>query len=206
MKTREDPVSSPVPLPWPCPGPTGQVRGWSGLKRLTLSAVLVLVQGSDMSVRRQRAGGGERDAASVLRRRVVGACAGECESRTLALVRCLWCYVPAVWAPRWLSWACSHCPLAVFVSFPLSRWPVFVPSAVRSIQIVRYARARGCKVKVVGSGHSFSHAAAVADDGIILDISGLSGVLGVDRARRRITVEAGMTVAVHRGQQFLGAH
>jgi FAD/FMN-containing dehydrogenase len=118
------------------------------------------------------------------------------DSRTLALVRCLWCYVPAVWAPRWLSWACSHCPLAVFVSFPLSRWPVFVPSAVRSIQIVRYARARGCKVKVVGSGHSFSHAAAVADDGIILDISGLSGVLGVDRARRRITVEAGMTVAV----------
>lgn len=44
-------------------------------------------------------------------------------------------------------------------------------------------------IKVVGSGHSFTDIACT--DGLLVDVSGLDGVLDVDRERKQVTVGAG---------------
>ena len=59
---------------------------------------------------------------------------------------------------------------------------------------VRRARRTGWRVRVAGSGHSFTP--LVATDGLLLHVDGLSGVLGVDRERRRVRVLAGTPLHV----------
>jgi FAD-linked oxidoreductase len=55
---------------------------------------------------------------------------------------------------------------------------------------VRAAAAEGLTVKPVGAGHSFTAAAATA--GVRLELDALSGLVGVDRETRRVTVQGGM--------------
>ena len=62
-------------------------------------------------------------------------------------------------------------------------------SAEEVCEVVRVAAAEGRRVKPVGAGHSFT-AIAEADD-ILMTLDGLSGLLGVDRAARTVTLGAG---------------
>jgi FAD-linked oxidoreductase len=62
------------------------------------------------------------------------------------------------------------------------------------VDAVRRAAATGLRVRVAGSGHSFTP--LVATDGLLLHVDRLSGVLGVDRERRRVRVLAGTPLHV----------
>jgi FAD-linked oxidoreductase len=57
------------------------------------------------------------------------------------------------------------------------------------VAVVRTARERGLTVKAVGAGHSFTSIAAT--EGILVDLSGMDGLLAVDERLRRVTVGAG---------------
>jgi L-gulono-1,4-lactone dehydrogenase len=59
---------------------------------------------------------------------------------------------------------------------------------------VRRAAAHGLRVRVAGSGHSFTP--LVATDGLLLHVDRLSGVLGFDRETRRVRVLAGTPLHV----------
>ncbi len=59
---------------------------------------------------------------------------------------------------------------------------------------VRRAEASGLRVRVSGSGHSFTP--LVATDGLLLHVDRLSGVLGFDRGTRRVRVLAGTPLHV----------
>ncbi|HYN68015.1 MAG TPA: D-arabinono-1,4-lactone oxidase [Ornithinibacter sp.] len=59
---------------------------------------------------------------------------------------------------------------------------------------VRRAASNGLRVRVAGSGHSFTP--LVATDGLMLHVDGLSGVLGFDRERRRVRVLGGTPLHV----------
>jgi len=60
-------------------------------------------------------------------------------------------------------------------------------------RLVREAAERGDRVKPVGSGHSFTDIAVTG--GTRIELSGLAGRVHVDRAGRRVSVPAGMTLA-----------
>jgi FAD-linked oxidoreductase len=87
---------------------------------------------------------------------------------------------------------------------PWSNWAGNQRSAARPIRpatteevarAVLDAASAGHRVKPVGSGHSFTAAAVPAGpSGVRLDLSGLSLPASVDRASRRVTVPAGMTL------------
>jgi len=62
------------------------------------------------------------------------------------------------------------------------------------VDAVQRAAATGLRVRVAGSGHSFTP--LVATDGLLLHLDRLSGVLGVDRDRRRVRVLAGTPLHV----------
>lgn len=71
------------------------------------------------------------------------------------------------------------------------------PSAVRApagvdelAALVRDAASRGRRVKAAGAGHSFTGIACT--DGMMLRLDRLDRILAVDRARRTVTVEAGI--------------
>jgi len=75
------------------------------------------------------------------------------------------------------------------------------PAQVRHVDSVQavsdavHAAARaGLGVRVAGSGHSFTP--LVATDGMLLHVDGMSGVIGVDRARGRVRVLAGTPLHV----------
>jgi L-gulono-1,4-lactone dehydrogenase len=59
---------------------------------------------------------------------------------------------------------------------------------------VQRAAASGLRVRVAGSGHSFTP--LVATDGLLLHVDRLSGVLGIDRDRLRVRVLAGTPLHV----------
>ncbi|MEU3726523.1 D-arabinono-1,4-lactone oxidase [Streptomyces sp. NPDC031705] len=67
---------------------------------------------------------------------------------------------------------------------------VVTPASVGELQeAVRRAAEEGLRVKAVGTGHSFT--AAAATDGVLVRPQALSGVLSVDRAAGTVTVAAG---------------
>jgi L-gulonolactone oxidase len=84
----------------------------------------------------------------------------------------------------WRNWAGNQSATAALVARPGS--PDEVADAIHA------AAARGLRVKPVGSGHSFTSAAATS--GLRLHLDRLAGVLSVDRVGRRITVQAGMSL------------
>lgn len=62
------------------------------------------------------------------------------------------------------------------------------------VEAVKEGAGRGERVRVVGAGHSFTP--LVATDGTLLCLTHLSGVLEVDRERRRVRVAAGTPLHV----------
>ncbi|MFG2621481.1 D-arabinono-1,4-lactone oxidase [Streptomyces sp. NPDC048507] len=67
---------------------------------------------------------------------------------------------------------------------------VVTPTSVGELQeAVRRAAAEGLRVKAVGTGHSFT--AAAATDGVLVRPQALAGILSVDRAAGTVTVAAG---------------
>ena len=58
--------------------------------------------------------------------------------------------------------------------------------------LVREATRRNIGVRVAGSGHSFTP--VVATSGLLLSLKNMQGVLGVDAARKRVTVGPGMKI------------
>lgn len=62
------------------------------------------------------------------------------------------------------------------------------------VEAVKEGAGRGERVRVVGAGHSFTP--LVATDGTLLRLTHLSGVLEVDRERRRVRVAAGTPLHV----------
>ncbi|WP_405978212.1 D-arabinono-1,4-lactone oxidase [Streptomyces sp. NBC_00158] len=67
---------------------------------------------------------------------------------------------------------------------------VVTPASVGELrEAVRRAAEEGLRVKAVGTGHSFT--AAAATDGVLVRPQALSGILSVDRAAGTVTVAAG---------------
>jgi len=62
-------------------------------------------------------------------------------------------------------------------------------SVTEVVEVVRGARERGLTVRPVGAGHSFT--AIAATDGVLLDLSRLSGVLEADTGTGRVRLGAG---------------
>jgi len=81
----------------------------------------------------------------------------------------------------WQNWARTERVRPQVVEYPTT-----VEAVRRS---VRSAAARGRAVKAVGAGHSFTGIAAAP--GTLLDLTELSGLISVDRERRRVRLLAG---------------
>jgi L-gulono-1,4-lactone dehydrogenase len=88
--------------------------------------------------------------------------------------------------PGWRNWAGNQRATAAAVAHPAS------PDDV--VDLVRTAVARAIVVKPVGSGHSFTATAATA--GVRVELSALSGLVGVDSAARTVRVRAGTPLRV----------
>lgn len=87
---------------------------------------------------------------------------------------------------RWSNWAGNQ------TAHPLS---IESPANDDELAgIVAKAASDGEKVKVVGSGHSFT--ATAATDGRMVRIDKLSGIRSIDRSLHRVTVGAGTTLSV----------
>lgn len=87
-------------------------------------------------------------------------------------------------ATSWRNWAGNQTALASAVARPTSTDEV--------ASVVRAVRSAGGTVKPVGSGHSFT--AAAATTGTRLDLSALTGVTLVDAATRQVRVRAGTSL------------
>lgn len=86
---------------------------------------------------------------------------------------------------RWANWAGTETcePTAI----------VKAASVEHVAEVVSDATRRGVTVRPVGSGHSF--APLVPTDGILLDVSALSGIQSIDTAKARARVGAGTRIA-----------
>jgi L-gulonolactone oxidase len=68
------------------------------------------------------------------------------------------------------------------------------PASVEELSAaIARARRAGLRVRVVGSGHSFSETALT--DGLMIDLARMAGVLDVDRSSGLVRVQAGITIA-----------
>lgn len=84
----------------------------------------------------------------------------------------------------WSNWAGNQSCRPAEIHFPTSETEV--------CDIVAAAAKRSETVKAVGSGHSFTPAALTT--GHLVDLSGLSRLVDVDRAANRVTVQAGISI------------
>jgi L-gulonolactone oxidase len=91
-----------------------------------------------------------------------------------------------VGSPRWRNWGGNQQAVATAVSTPASVDDVAA--------LVKEANATGRRVKVVGSGHSFTDIAVTDDQR--LHLHRLAGLIAVDRSTRLVTVQAGMPMSV----------
>ena len=94
----------------------------------------------------------------------------------------------------WRNWAGNQTMTPCAVEQP--------SSTVEVADAVRRATAAGRRAKAVGSGHSFTGIALT--DGVLLDLSRLSGQVAVDVASGRVEVQAGMPL--HRLNAVLAEH
>ncbi|OLT45900.1 FAD-binding protein [Saccharomonospora sp. CUA-673] len=84
----------------------------------------------------------------------------------------------------WTNWAGNHTATAAMYSRPRDE--------AEAVEAVRYAIGQGMNVRVAGTGHSFTP--IVPTGGLMLDLTGLSGVTSTDPARLRASALAGTTV------------
>jgi FAD-linked oxidoreductase len=94
----------------------------------------------------------------------------------------------------WQNWGRSASVRPQRVEFPRT------VEAVR--RAVAAAAATGLRVKAVGAGHSFTGIAVAP--GVLLDLTDLSGLVGVDRERSRVTLLAG--TRLHQVPQLLAPY
>lgn len=87
-------------------------------------------------------------------------------------------------ASTWKNWAGNEIAHPMSIERPRSEEEL--------LAIVRQAADRGEKVKVPGSGHSFTPAAVT--DGRLVRIDALKGVYSIDRSRMEVRVGAGTTL------------
>ncbi len=66
----------------------------------------------------------------------------------------------------------------------------FPRTEAQVVELVRAARIKGRRVKVVGAGHSWSDIALT--DGVLVSLDRMNRVIDVDRGRRLVTVQAGI--------------
>jgi L-gulonolactone oxidase len=85
----------------------------------------------------------------------------------------------------WQNWAGNQHSIASSLAHPTSTDEV--------AGVVRAAHGAGQTVKPVGTGHSFT--AAAATTGVRVELAGLSGLVQVDRANRTVRVKAGTPLA-----------
>jgi L-gulonolactone oxidase len=85
----------------------------------------------------------------------------------------------------WVNWARTHRCVPVAIERPKSRREVAAA--------IGRAAGTGRKVRVAGSGHSFSP--CVPTDGTLLDLGRLDRILDADRESGLVEVEAGITLA-----------
>jgi L-gulonolactone oxidase len=85
----------------------------------------------------------------------------------------------------WQNWAGNQRSNATSVTSPNSTAEV--------AEVIRAARAAGQTIKPIGTGHSFT--AAAATTGVRVELGGLAGLLNVDRANRLVRVKAGTPLA-----------
>ncbi len=86
--------------------------------------------------------------------------------------------------PAWRNWSGVHVVTDATIRH--------VRSESDAAAVAAQARSEGRTVRVSGAGHS--HQPLVPTDGVIVDVSGLSGVISVDRERLRATVWAGTPI------------
>jgi L-gulono-1,4-lactone dehydrogenase len=98
--------------------------------------------------------------------------------------------VPAVWR----NWAGNQWARPIRLERPAG--------VAELAETVRRAAEEGLRVRALGSGHSFT--AAAAGDGVMIRTDALDGVVQVDRDALLVTVEAGMSL--RRLTQVLDAH
>jgi L-gulono-1,4-lactone dehydrogenase len=92
--------------------------------------------------------------------------------------------LPVTTGLRWSSWS------GLAESRPAACFRPTTPDDV--VAAVGHARERGLRVKMPGSGHSFTDVAVT--DGLLLDPRGLRGVVDVDRDAMTVTALAGTTL------------
>jgi FAD-linked oxidoreductase len=85
----------------------------------------------------------------------------------------------------WSNWAGNQRCTPAAVESPMSEDEL--------ASVVKTAGAAGRAVRVVGSGHSFTDAAVT--DGTMICLDNYRGVLATDYENRRVTVQAGITIA-----------
>jgi len=85
---------------------------------------------------------------------------------------------------RWSNWGGTYICTPTRIESPATEQEI--------IAMVRGAAERGEKVKVIGSGHSFTDIACT--DGCMLKLDGYNKVLNVDRHNATITAQAGITI------------
>ena len=87
--------------------------------------------------------------------------------------------------PSWINWAGNQHSKPVRIERPASELEV--------VEVVRRAVAEHLRVKVVGSGHSFT-GIAVPDE-VMIDLTRMNRVVNVDHTRGVITVQAGIVLS-----------
>ena len=87
----------------------------------------------------------------------------------------------------WSNWAGNQQCAPARVEHPAG--------AAALADVVRTAARDGRRVKVVGSGHSFTDIAVTPADGVQVVLDRHAGMVSVDRSSGRVTVQAGMTIA-----------
>jgi L-gulono-1,4-lactone dehydrogenase len=85
---------------------------------------------------------------------------------------------------RWTNWGGTYSCSPSRIQSPASEEEI--------IGIVRGAAERGDRVKVIGSGHSFTDIGCT--DGCLIKLDRYNQVLGIDREGRTITAQAGITI------------
>ena len=92
----------------------------------------------------------------------------------------------------WSSFICTIHFTATDSTIAFNRDHLHVPSTKDEIiQIVKLAASNNQKIKVIGSGHSWSQVAT--SDNILVSLHHFTGLVSVDESNKQVTVKAGTT-------------
>lgn len=87
-------------------------------------------------------------------------------------------------ASRWTNWGGTYSCTPTRIESPSTEQEI--------VAVVRQARERSERVKVIGSGHSFTDIGCT--DGCLIRLDRYNRVLGIDREKKTVTAQAGITI------------